>query len=448
MFRQLLTRLPDIEVVGEPVPLARPWASRSSAASSTCRCGSPPPPRSAPPDLTEPPATPEPPRPPEPPESPKWVGNVWERPGWQRADPTRFGAGSARITAVTAGARRPVSLAELVATLSIVSDLGMGRPVERVLRQTVIAMRLADAAGVGRRGPRRHVLHVAAHLGRLRRRHQRPRRPLRRRGRRCTPTPTTVDLAGRWPWACSGRATSAGAGRRCAGSAWSAGSSRTGGRSVQRVMEAHCQSAGEFADRLGLGDDVRHPCCRRSSAGTAGRARPGRRRRAWPRRSAWCTSPTTSRRSTTPAAPTRRVAVVDRAAGHAVRPRARRLLLATTPTRSSPGSTRSRRGTRSSPSTRRLGQRPGRDQFDGALAAFADFADLKTPTRTGHSRGVAALAGDAASFLGLRLRRGAARAAGRAGPRRRRDRRVQHGVGRATAAGRSASASGPARTRT
>src|SRR3954470_14914674 len=38
----------------------------------------------------------------------------------------------------------PVRLSELVATLSLVSDLGMGRPMERVLRQTVIAMRLAD----------------------------------------------------------------------------------------------------------------------------------------------------------------------------------------------------------------------------------------------------------------------------------------------------------------
>src|SRR6478736_39433 len=43
---------------------------------------------------------------------------------------------------------RPVRLSELVATLALVSDLGMGRPMERVLRQTVIAMRLADAVGV------------------------------------------------------------------------------------------------------------------------------------------------------------------------------------------------------------------------------------------------------------------------------------------------------------
>ena len=43
---------------------------------------------------------------------------------------------------------RRVTLAELVATLSLVADLGMGRPMERVLRQTVVAMRLGAAAGL------------------------------------------------------------------------------------------------------------------------------------------------------------------------------------------------------------------------------------------------------------------------------------------------------------
>jgi hypothetical protein len=43
----------------------------------------------------------------------------------------------------------PVRLSELVATLSLVADLGMGRPMERVLRQTVITLRLADVADVG-----------------------------------------------------------------------------------------------------------------------------------------------------------------------------------------------------------------------------------------------------------------------------------------------------------
>ena len=44
IFRQLFTRLPDIEVCGRTGPPRRPSASRWWAASSTSRCGSPPPP--------------------------------------------------------------------------------------------------------------------------------------------------------------------------------------------------------------------------------------------------------------------------------------------------------------------------------------------------------------------------------------------------------------------
>ena len=149
------------------------------------------------------------------------------------------------------------SLAELVSTLSIASDLGMGRPVERVLRQTVIAMRLADAAGVAPEvrattyytslltwvgcatdtsdltalfgdeeglyadthdddlTPMAMGMFVARHLG------------------RGGPALRRVGLVGRFL--------------------------ATAGRSVQKVMEAHCQAAGDFADRLGLGDEVRMP---------------------------------------------------------------------------------------------------------------------------------------------------------------------------------------------
>jgi hypothetical protein len=39
-----------------------------------------------------------------------------------------------------------VRLAELVAALSLATDLGLGLPQEHVLRQTVIARRLAAAA--------------------------------------------------------------------------------------------------------------------------------------------------------------------------------------------------------------------------------------------------------------------------------------------------------------
>jgi HD-GYP domain-containing protein (c-di-GMP phosphodiesterase class II) len=49
----------------------------------------------------------------------------------------------------------------------------------------------------------------------------------------------------------------------------------------------------------------------------------------------------------------------------------------------------------------RLGAPLEADRLDPALQAFADFADLKSPFRLGHSRGVAILASDAASRLGL-----------------------------------------------
>jgi HD-GYP domain-containing protein (c-di-GMP phosphodiesterase class II) len=44
------------------------------------------------------------------------------------------------------------------------------------------------------------------------------------------------------------------------------------------------------------------------------------------------------------------------------------------------------------------------DKFDDALEAIGDFADLKSPWRIGHARGVAELAGEAANDLGLHAR--------------------------------------------
>ena len=52
-----------------------------------------------------------------------------------------------------------VRLAELVATLSLGTDLGMGQPMEHVLRQSLIALRLARAARP-RRGERAVVYYV------------------------------------------------------------------------------------------------------------------------------------------------------------------------------------------------------------------------------------------------------------------------------------------------
>ena len=48
-----------------------------------------------------------------------------------------------------------------------------------------------------------------------------------------------------------------------------------------------------------------------------------------------------------------------------------------------------------------LGAGLSEDQLERALAAFADFSDLKSPLRIGHSRGVAELAALAGAKLGL-----------------------------------------------
>src|SRR5690349_15316403 len=41
-----------------------------------------------------------------------------------------------------------VRLAELVATLSLGTDLGLGQPMEHVIRQTLIALRMGDQLGL------------------------------------------------------------------------------------------------------------------------------------------------------------------------------------------------------------------------------------------------------------------------------------------------------------
>lgn len=290
------------------------------------------------------------------------------------------------------------SLAELVSTLSIASDLGMGRPVERVLRQTVIAMRLADVAGVdptvraatyytslltwvgcatdtsdlavlfgeeedlfadahdGDLTPLAMGMFMVRHLG------------------RGGPALRRVGMVGRFL--------------------------ATAGRSVQKVMEEHCLAAGDFADRLGLGDDVRTPLLQAFERWD-GKGVPGK----------------VGSEQVAPAIRLVRLADNVEAFHHAG---GFEMAIAVA---------RERRGTQFDPDLvdcfcdhadailadvgrlsawdevialdPSLGAPMGEALFDEALSAFGDFADLKDPTRTGHSRGVAALAGRAASLLGL-----------------------------------------------
>ena len=63
------------------------------------------------------------------------------------------------------GAR--VRLAELVAALSLGVDLGFGQPMEHVLRQCLIALRLAERDRPRRGRARRRLLHGAARERRL-----------------------------------------------------------------------------------------------------------------------------------------------------------------------------------------------------------------------------------------------------------------------------------------
>lgn len=62
-----------------------------------------------------------------------------------------------------APAGKRVRLAELLAALSLGSDLGMGLPMEHVLRQCFISMRLADRIGLD--ATDRGVVYYTALLG-------------------------------------------------------------------------------------------------------------------------------------------------------------------------------------------------------------------------------------------------------------------------------------------
>jgi HD-GYP domain-containing protein (c-di-GMP phosphodiesterase class II) len=291
-----------------------------------------------------------------------------------------------------------VRLSELVATLSLVSDLGMGRPVERVLRQTVIAMRLADAAGApddvrvatyytslltwvgcavdtsdlaelfgdetalyadthdGDLAGMSLAMFMLRHLGR-------GRSPVRR-----------FTLASQFV--------------------------ATAGKSVRTVMESHCQSTGELANRLGLGDEVRQPLVQAFERWD-GRGVPG------------------TARAEDLALAARIVHLADCVEWfHCSTDDGRALEIA-----------RARSGTQFDPELvdvlaarqddvlagldaisawdevialdPHLGAELDDDDLDRALVALADFSDLKCPCRAGHSRGVARLAEDAATALGL-----------------------------------------------
>ena len=289
-------------------------------------------------------------------------------------------------------------LSELVATLSLVSDLGMGRPMERVLRQTVIAMRLADAAGVA------PEVSAATYYTSL------------LTWVACaTDTSELAELFGDETTLYADSHDDDLAGVTMAvfvARHLGHGSSRmrrigmvgkflaTAGRSVQQVMESHCQSASELAGQLELGDDVRAPLLqafeRWDGKGVPGRA--GHAQLAPAIRLvhlADCIEAfhhTGGADAAVDVATTRRATqfdpeLVDCFCTH------RDAILA--------GLDSFQAWDQVIDLDPRLGQELTTAQLDAALVALGDFSDLKSQFRIGHSRGVAELVGEAALTSGL-----------------------------------------------
>ncbi len=154
---------------------------------------------------------------------------------------------------------------------------------------------------------------------------------------------------------------------------------------------SHCQSTGELADRLGLGDDVRRPLAQAFERWD-GRGRARSRSRAQRSRRggvASFSSPTASKRSTSPAVRQPASRSPATGAGPSSIPELVDLFCRA-PRR---GARRHRRdlgvgrGDRPRPAARRASS-----TTTGSTARSrrsADFADLKSPCRAGHSRGVA-----------------------------------------------------------
>ncbi|HVT42670.1 MAG TPA: HD domain-containing phosphohydrolase [Acidimicrobiales bacterium] len=297
-----------------------------------------------------------------------------------------------------AGPPAGVTLSEIVATLSLVSDLGMGRPVERVLRQTVIAMRLAQRAGCD--DSVRSATYYTSLLTWI----------------GCATDTSDLaelfgdevalyadthegDLAGMSMAVFMVRHLGRGSSpiRRLSMRSQFLG---TAGRSVQNVMMAHCQSAGALAGRLGLGDDVSQPLVQAFERWD-GRGVPG----------------AVGADDLAMAARLVQLADFVEAFHFAAGPEAA-LDVA-----------RKKRGTHFDPALvdvfcaqsgdilrdldgvstwdevialdPRLGLELSPHDLDRALEAIADYADLKSPSRTGHSRGVADIAAGAATALGM-----------------------------------------------
>ena len=291
-----------------------------------------------------------------------------------------------------------VRLAELVAALSLATDLGLGQPQEHVLRQTVIARRLAAAAGLpGDQQTAVFYVSLLAWVGCVSDCHELA--TWFGDDQRMRADSYQVDMAGlpmiRFVLGHVGG--DSGPARRLTmiGRFLAGGSGRAAG-----FMLGHCQTTGDIADRLGLGAAV-------------GGALP----QAFER---WDGKGVPGQRAGEQIDPAMRVVQIadDAEVFHRLYG-----------TGAAVDMLRSRRGTEFDPalvdlfcaragellggvaeidawdavisSDRALGPELSEARLTSVLRVFGDYADLKSPSWMGHSAGVASLAGEAARRLGL-----------------------------------------------
>lgn len=302
------------------------------------------------------------------------------------------------LLAVQAGERDSgVRLAELVAAFSLATDLGLGQPMEHVLRSWVIAARLGDLVGV--EPDDRGALYYVATLAWV----------------GCVAdTPEVaawfgddiafrrdsfhVDLAGLPMFGFMLRHVGAGS-PALHRMRLAANLVVTGGKAIQRGLQSHCLTTAQMADRLGLGADVCGPL-QQVFTRWDGRGVPG------------------EIAGEEIALPMRLFHVAE----------AVELFHRINGSDAAIDVARARRGKQFDPAVvdafcsvavdvlgdpaaepdwpslvveePALQRRLTEVELDTALEAIADFTDLRSPSRAGHSRGVADIAGRAAAHAG------------------------------------------------
>jgi HD-GYP domain-containing protein (c-di-GMP phosphodiesterase class II) len=291
-----------------------------------------------------------------------------------------------------------VRLAELVAALSLATDLGLGQPQQHIIRQTLIAMRVAEHEGMSQE-ERAAIFYVSllAWVGCVADAHEMGKwfgddLALRADG-------YLVDLTGvpmmRFMLGHVGSGSSPIRRLTMIGRFLASGSNE-----VRASMASHCQASGDLSLRLGLGPEVRDPL-QQAFERWDGKGSPAQLRGDQIARIMRIVHIAND------------VEMLHRLGGADA---AAEML-------------RSRRGTEFDPELvdgfcahadellasldvldgwdTLIGGHDGLDrqlteaELDQALEAFADYADVKSPYRLGHSRGVATLAAAAAGTVGL-----------------------------------------------